>query len=530
MANKIPLVIADFETSLAGAITAGATSFTLASATDDDGNALAAGMYCFTVNNGASTKQYLLGQLNGAAVTSVVSVDRRGNETAGAANAARSGSPIIISDFATIQRVADVLRGIVAADGTNPLTYDAEPTLTDRSEFATVGYVLDTVSGGTVDFDNQIITGVNAGETVAAGELLYFKTSDQEWYKTDADTVATVEGVQLAIALGSGTDGAAIAGGVQLSGVYTTTGLTTGSTYYASNTAGAVASSAGTTERVVGVALSTTKLLLTLPNIRSIRDNEKDALVGTDTPSTSNPYVNKSVAKTAGATINGATLPVPVYQNKTDNEFYACDANDTAAMKFLGFAVSNSTDGNPIQVQFTGVVTGFTGLSEGEKYYVSDTVGTISSTAGTNEVLVGIAISETELLIQKGTRRAAGVFSQADAGADETTTTTTLTVGFRPTVIRVYAASNTTGEPSKSYGTWLKGTYATTYHSDDESGATGTHANTTSYILNLYSGNGTELWQGTITGVTDTAFSIAMLQKEASPLTAYVHWEAEGEL
>src|SRR3990167_3387685 len=125
----------------------------------------------------------------------------------------------------------------------------------------------------------------------------------------------------------------------------------------------------------------------------------------------SNPSLGVVKSITAGATINGATLPVPVYQNKTDNEFYACDANDTAAYKFLGFAVTNGTDGASMSVQFVGIVSGFTGLDEGEKYYVSDTVGTIGTTPGTQEILVGVAISATELLIQKGGRGANGAGS-----------------------------------------------------------------------------------------------------------------------
>ena len=103
--------------------------------------------------------------------------------------------------------------------------------------------------------------------------------------------------------------------------------------------------------------------------------------------------------KLAGETINGATLSVPVYQNTTDNEFYACDANVSTKLNFVGFAISNSTDGNAIDLQMSGIVSGFTGLDEGEKYYVQDAVGTIGKVKGTYEVLVGIAISATELLI-----------------------------------------------------------------------------------------------------------------------------------
>lgn len=306
MANSIPIVIADFETSLASAISAGATSLTLASATDDDGNALAAGKYCFTVNNGSSNKQYLIGQLNGTAVTSVVSVDRRGNETSGAANAARAGSPVIISDFATIQRVADILRGQEELDGDNPITYDAEPTLSNRAEVATVGYVLDQVSGGTVNFDNQIISSsdATAGETIAAGDWVFFNTADQEWYEVDADTAAEVDGAYIGVALGSGTDGVSITGGIQISGVYTTTGLTPGSVYYLSNTPGAIGTSAGTTERAVGVALSSTKLLMNLQEKRLPTATEKYALAGGGdfgTPSSSNKYLTQDWASGTGS-------------------------------------------------------------------------------------------------------------------------------------------------------------------------------------------------------------------------------------
>lgn len=292
MASQVPLIIADFETQISGSIAAGDTSFTLASATDDDGNALAAGKYCFTVNNGRSNKQYLIGQLNGTAVTSVKTVDRRGNETSGAQYSARSGSPVMISDFAALQRVADILRGQVDLDGSNPISYDAEPTLVDREELATVGYVLDNVSGGTVDFDNQIITGVVAGETIAAGDWVFFNTADQEWYLIDADTAAEVDGAYIGVALGSGTDGVSITGGIQISGVYTTTGLTAGSVYYLSNTAGDIGTSAGTTERAIGVALSTTKLLLNFQEKQLPTANEKAGMSGVNNPpSATNPLV-----------------------------------------------------------------------------------------------------------------------------------------------------------------------------------------------------------------------------------------------
>jgi hypothetical protein len=104
------------------------------------------------------------------------------------------------------------------------------------------------------------------------------------------------------------------------------------------------------------------------------------------------------IAGLAGETINGATLPVAVYQNTTDNEFYACDGNDGNKSEFTGFAVTNGTDGNALTVQTNGIVSGFTGLTEGAYYFVQDD-GTIGTSVGTVLILVGRALSETQLLI-----------------------------------------------------------------------------------------------------------------------------------
>lgn len=134
---------------------------------------------------------------------------------------------------------------------------------------------------------------------------------------------------------------------------------------------------------------------------------------------------------TAGATINGATLPVPVYIKNSDTEVYACDANASGALKFFGFATSNSTDGNSIKVRISGVVGGFSGLTIGANYYVSDTVGTISTTPGTLQIPVGIAVSATEILIVNqpsgGLITGASAFTIASADTERTDVTGTYT-------------------------------------------------------------------------------------------------------
>jgi hypothetical protein len=234
-------------------------------------------------------------------------------------------------------------------------------------------------------------------------------------------------------------------------------------------------------------------------------------------------FTRNGFVPNAGETINGATLPVPVYQDKADNEVYACDANDTNKIKFLGFAISNSTNGNAIAVQGSGVVAGFTALDEGQKYYVQDTAGTIGTTPGTQEILVGIAISTTELLIQKGTMRAAGDGSSLGTASGSLAVTT----GFRPSKIRIFA--NTAG--SNNQKSSLDFTYVNgqTYSVAEcwEPGV----ARTVDGTDRLYGVSTASYMTFTITSITDTGFTITWTETGTfNPTTSYFKWEAEGEL
>lgn len=103
----LPKIIADFETQLSTAIAVGSTTFSIASATDDDGVALPTGTYYFTIDGASSAKEYIAGTLTGTAVTSAVSVSRQGVETSGAARAHRVGATVVLTDFATYKKYID---------------------------------------------------------------------------------------------------------------------------------------------------------------------------------------------------------------------------------------------------------------------------------------------------------------------------------------------------------------------------------------------------------------------------------------
>jgi len=101
---------------------------------------------------------------------------------------------------------------------------------------------------------------------------------------------------------------------------------------------------------------------------------------------------------TAGEAIVGATLPVAVYQKASDNEIYACDGNDITTIDCIGFAITDGTNGNSFIVQHTGIVGGFTGLIEGKPYYIQDDK-TLGTNKGTYAIMVGFAVSETQIKI-----------------------------------------------------------------------------------------------------------------------------------
>lgn len=435
MTVTLPKLVADFVDSLASAVNTGDTTATLSSAVDSEDVALPSGKYMFTIDrNVVGSKEYIICDLVGTALTGIRSVTVQGAQSSGFALYHRGGATVEITDWGVLYQMLQNMNGTVGFDAGAPLFYDAAPSGLNGNEIPTVDYVLSVVNGGAVTFNQQIITSQTAGENLTANDIVYLKESDQKWWKADADLTATFDEVQLGIAQSTVLANATVS--IGLSGAFSTfSGLTLGSKYYLSNTAGAIATTAGTNSVFIGWAITATTLLFNNKYIELPTAGQKNALVGTTgTPSASNPFMTRTDNRagleksvTAGATINGATLPVPVYQNTSDNEYYACDGNDLAALKFQGFAISNATDGVAMNIQTGGIVSGFTGLDEGVSYWLSDTVGTIQNTPGTYPVLVGVAISTTELLIQKGKRYFSGSFTPGvDAGSQA------INCGFRP--------------------------------------------------------------------------------------------------
>lgn len=173
MSTKLGVILADFSTQLATAISVGGTTATLQSATDDDGIALPAGRYFFTIDGTNSNKEHFSCVLSGTALTSLMSLSRQGVETSGAVRAHRLGATVSLTDFAHIKYINDLLIGTTNLNASTPLTYDGTATISTANQLATKAYVDSVTIAGGVDATTLLkgIAKISVAPAVAASPI-----------------------------------------------------------------------------------------------------------------------------------------------------------------------------------------------------------------------------------------------------------------------------------------------------------------------------------------------------------------------
>jgi hypothetical protein len=317
-----------------------------------------------------------------------------------------SDAPQVFKKYATLENDESVTGDwdFVAVPSTQ-----SDPVSGD--DIARRSWVLSVVNGGAVSQNSVIIVG-RAGETLVSGNLVYLKTADGLWWKTDADTASTVDGVILGIAQGAGTAGNAITGGVLLNGIDPiNTGLTAGATYYASNTAGAISSSVGTTTKAIGKANSIGALVFNPTFTTLPTQKEKDAMAGGSTfgtPSTSNKYITQDYLTSATglpvvrkytvtASLGSSTTQFDITNPAGSTFRYTYDGTGTdpvinattfpIGMKVQIFS-SNFNTGNCSSIEYTA---DFTVTGSGANYFeVTNAAGVAENnkTLGSNGYLI----------------------------------------------------------------------------------------------------------------------------------------------
>lgn len=160
MSSKLTKIYANFETQLAVKLTVGALTGSLSNVVTKDGITIASGKYVMVFNLGESNEEHLKFDLDNAtkAMTNIVSVKRDGTEVAGALAEHRVGAVGKITNFVNLKAITDILNGDDTLDGSKPIKYDAEPTITDRKQIPSAGYVQDTLSGA-VGTANDVAAG-----------------------------------------------------------------------------------------------------------------------------------------------------------------------------------------------------------------------------------------------------------------------------------------------------------------------------------------------------------------------------------
>lgn len=289
----LPKISAKYQTTLAKKVAINDTTFTLTSLLDVNGATIPNGKYGFTVDEDNSSVEYFEATVTSTAGSSVVSINPTTlAETAGFTKEHRAGAVLKITDYSIIARLRAILDGEQDLDSTKPVKYDGQPAQSDPDELATVQYVLDNANGGTVAI-NRFVWAATAGETISSGEWVYFNESDGRWYLTDADDPTKCINVRIGKALGAGTAGNGISGGVFVGGLETSGTYVAGTKYYLSDTAGAIGTSAGTNEVLVGIGDENTDLnFVNVYDPEAVTPDEKAALTGTrGVPSSTNKYV-----------------------------------------------------------------------------------------------------------------------------------------------------------------------------------------------------------------------------------------------
>lgn len=111
-----------------------------------------------------------------------------------------------------------------------------------------------------------------------------------------------------------------------------------------------------------------------------------------------------SGAQAVGISIAPATTPTYGYVFNATAEaglLYTVNPSATTYRQsaFIGFALATVTVGQNLNVQISSEITNQSGLIPFGQYFLANTPGTISKTAGTNSRKVGIAINSTSLVI-----------------------------------------------------------------------------------------------------------------------------------
>lgn len=124
----------------------------------------------------------------------------------------------------------------------------------------------------------------------------------------------------------------------------------------------------------------------------------------------------------------------------------ATSATKSTQAAFIGFATANAQAGQNVVCRYDGIMSGFAGLTPGFAYYLSTIAGSITSVKPTNAVLVGMAISTTQLLLIRAvptTIAGQATMTWSGAASGSANVAAAGTVNFTTTGVYTFTVANT---------------------------------------------------------------------------------------
>lgn len=343
-------------------------------------------------------------------------------------------APIAVGDNDTRVPTQSENDALVGTSGT-PSTSNKYVTNDDTATSGVSKVLRLTSTGAYPALNGADITNIQLSESFPRGETVNGATTPVPVVLID-DTFQEEFGGAVTIAMGKVTTGNKAALGFKLQGAITLTtlklylkktGAPTDNIVFTiqTDTAGAPSGTPvtnGTANSIAGSGLTTSFVLTTVTfgSTVTLAANTQYWLVGARSSTTSNSdYYNLDGITNAFAyaSFTGSTFDASSWSVSADIpyvQFIAATGNSTSVwrcdtdhanfhMRYgVGLVTTNGAISVSAKVVFRGPVTGFTGLTPMSLYYASDTIGTLSLTPGTTEVIIGQSISTTEIFVGMG--------------------------------------------------------------------------------------------------------------------------------
>jgi len=337
-----------------------------------------------------------------------------------------SGAKINTYDAGTTDRATTYTTSDLSVANANPIIADsAGRYVAYLPAGANLRFIIQTSADVTIDDQDNILSVPGAsvnldlegtvGEAVTAGQVLYLSSGAEAspltaglWYLTDADAAPTSTTAQT---IGVAVSAIAIntSGTIRLAGLVTTAGsVVVGTTYYVSeDPPGAITSSAPALSRQVGVAMTTSTLVLAATTVvaASIPNPISQDLLFVD-----NTYdIGKS----------GATRPRDLFASRNAVIGGTLGVTGTASLGTVG---TGTWQGTAVTVPYGG--TGATSLTDGGVLLGSGTGAvTAMSVLADSEMIVGDG--STDPVAESG----ATLRTSIGVGTGDSPTFTAVTVG-----------------------------------------------------------------------------------------------------